>query len=1056
MASLDADLRTILEKAITDVREKAEKAAAVAVNVLAVEQPKPFQTMNKDQRSLRNALRERGRHLGSGDLSTGLPSLIEEVAYAQWHRMLFARFLAENDLLIHPDEKVFVTLEDCEELALQEGDPNRWMTASRYASGMLPGIFRRDDPALKLEFAPEGRQALEVTLASIPQPVFTSDDGLGWVYQFWQSKKKKEVSTSGNKIEKLDLAAYSQLFTEDYMVRFLLENSLGAWWASRHPDSPMVKGFQYLRSSEDGTPASGIFPEWPETAAEITVMDPCCGSAHFLVSSFEMLYQMRMEEEGLTARDAGDAVIRENLFGLEIDPRCVQIAAFAVALAAWKVGGYRELPTMNVACSGIPVRGQLEAWKKLAEGDENVQRTLERLHGLFVNAPDLGSLISPANVPVAERMFAPDFALVAPLLENALEKEKDTDPVAAVFGNSAHGASRAAELLHRQYTLVATNVPYLARGKQGKGLRDFIETHHGEAKADLATAFLERCRSFCQSEGSYAVVTPQNWTFLKSYQKFRVRMLQEQTLCSIARLGEGAFKSNAAAGAFVALTIVQNCPPLDDHQIAGLEASTPKGPAEKNKLMRVGALQSVRQRRQLSNPDAYISLVEVNATGLLSAHAVSLQGISPADLPRYGRLFWEMSDLNHWEYWASSPDQTSAYGGRSKVLRWNQDFQNAVQSGTAHIRGKEAWGKGAVAVGQMRSLPATLYTGDKFDTNAAVILPKAPSELPAIWSFCSSPEFHSAVRQIDSSIKVTNATLVKVPFDLDHWQWVADQRWPGGLPEPYSNDPTQWLFEGNLTDSTQPLQVAVARLMGYQWPKQKEDELSALTSAEGIICLVPVAGQELAPERLRSVLAAAYGDGWSVEQQAELLRQVGFDGKNLETWLRDGFFEQHCKLFQQRPFIWHIWDGRKDGFSALVNYHRLDGTNLSRLIYTHLGDWIRTQEAGEQSGIPGASERLVAATKLREKLEAIRDGEPLYDIYVRWKPTHEQPVGWDPDPNDGVRINIRPFVTASILRNKVKVNWNKDRGSNPDGSERINDLHVGTAEKLASREAIKE
>ena len=125
---------------------------------------------------------------------------------------------------MHP-AGVAVTLEDCEELAPEEGDQDRWSTAARYASIMLPGIFSPDDPSIQVKFAPESRSALEAVLSTIPVPVFTSDDGLGWVYQFWQSQKKKEVSSSGRKIEKLDLAAYSQLFTEDYMVRFLLENS---------------------------------------------------------------------------------------------------------------------------------------------------------------------------------------------------------------------------------------------------------------------------------------------------------------------------------------------------------------------------------------------------------------------------------------------------------------------------------------------------------------------------------------------------------------------------------------------------------------------------------------------------------------------------------------------------------------------------------------------------------------------------------------------------------------------------------------------------------------
>ena len=334
MPSLDPALGAALEKAAVGARSKAEEAARAALATLAVDRAQAFAALTKEQRELRNALRAKARQLGAGDQSAGFSMLAEEVAYEQWHRMLFARFLAENDLLMHPTAGVPVTLEECEELAATEGDPNRWTTAARYAGRMLPGIFRADDPSVRVSFAPEGRVALEAILADIPKPVFTSDDGLGWVYQFWQSKKKKEVSSSGKKIGKLDLAAYSQLFTEDYMVRFLLENSLGAWWAARHPDSAVVKSFDYLLLRNDGTPAAGEFPGWPELAGDITVMDPCCGSGHFLVVAFDMLRRMRMEEEGLNEAGAADAVLRDNLFGLEIDPRCVQIAAFALALAA--------------------------------------------------------------------------------------------------------------------------------------------------------------------------------------------------------------------------------------------------------------------------------------------------------------------------------------------------------------------------------------------------------------------------------------------------------------------------------------------------------------------------------------------------------------------------------------------------------------------------------------------------------------------------------------------------------------------------------------------------
>ena len=1055
MPSLESTLRSSLEKAIIEAREKAEEGARAALDVLGVNNSRAFASLTEEQRALRNALRAKARQLGSGSQTAGFTLLVEELAYVQWHRMLFAQFLAENDLLMHPTG-VSVTLEDCEELAGEEGDPDKWATAARYAGDMLPGIFSPDNPSIQVKFAPEGRAALEAVLSAIPGPVFASDDGLGWVYQFWQSKKKKEVSGSGRKIEKLDLAAYSQLFTEDYMVRFLLENSLGAWWAARHPDSPLVKEFEYLRFREDATPAAGSFTGWPERAAELTVMDPCCGSGHFMVVAFEMLRRMRMEEEGLDEVHAADAVIRDNLFGLEIDPRCVQIAAFALALTAWKIGGYRELPPLNIACSGIAVRGQLDVWTRLAGDDTNMQEALGKLHGLFVNAPDLGSLISPTDVPVPERMFTPDFAKVAPLLQGALSKETENDPVAAVFGSTAQGVARATELLGRQYTLVATNVPYLARGKQGDVLRDFIELRHGQAKADLATAFLERCRSFCQPSGSYAIVTPQNWLFLGAYKRLRSSLLTEQSWGQMVLLGPGAFRTISGEVVNVALVVISNAPPGQNQEISGIDASVKSEPSEKAMLLKDSGTVSTKQRLQLSNPDSRIALTSEKATALLAKFAHSYQGIATADYLRFGRCFWELGTLpSEWEFQQSTVKTTVGHGGREHILLWEKGSGSLAASPQARVQGLSAIHKQGVAVSQLGALHCTLYCGDYFDNNTAVIVPKKPVDLPAIWAFCSSPEFNKAVRRIDPTMSVTNATLVKVPFDLERWQSVAQKQWPGGLPEPYSDDPTQWLFEGDPAESTAPLQVAVARLLGYQWPQQDSDGLSRFALPDGILPLASVAGQDPGPERLRRVLAVSYGEDWSAETQVKLLREVGFGAKGLDAWLRDGFFEQHCKLFHQRPFIWHIWDSRKDGFSALVNYHKLDTANLNKLIYTYLGEWIRTQRAAEESGTPGATARLVAALELQRKLIDIRDGEPPYDIYVRWKPLHEQPLGWNPDLNDGVRLNIRPFVTAGVLRSKVTVNWKKDRGRDPGGAERLNDVHLTLAQKHTAQEEVQ-
>ena len=163
-----------------------------------------------------------------------------------------------------------------------------------------------------------------------------------------------------------------------------------------------MRGFEYLRFAEEDKPAAGGFDGWPENVSEVTVMDPCCGSGHFLVEAFSMLWQMRAEEEGLSPVEAQDAVLRDNLFGLELDPRCVQIAMFAVVLQAWKAGGgWRQLPVPNIACSGHPGESAGRRVDGLAGGDERLADALARLHDFFRDADTLGSLIDPRRTTEA-------------------------------------------------------------------------------------------------------------------------------------------------------------------------------------------------------------------------------------------------------------------------------------------------------------------------------------------------------------------------------------------------------------------------------------------------------------------------------------------------------------------------------------------------------------------------------------------------------------------------------------------------------------------------------
>ena len=223
--------------------------------------------------------------------------------------------------------------------------------------------------------------------------------------------------------------------------------------------------------------------------------------------------------------------------------------------------------------------------------------------------------------------------------------------------------------------------------------------------------------------------------------------------------------------------------------------------------------------------------------------------------------------------------------------------------------------------------------------------------------------------------------------------------------------------------------------------------LATFVDEDGIACLPSVNGELAAADRLRQLLGVAYGADWSFGMERQLLVAAAAGGRpveSMEVWLRDHFFEQHCQSFQQRPFVWHVWDGRRDGFHALVNYHRLAGCNgegrrtLEALTYRYLGEWIARQSADRDQGVEGADGRLAAAEDLQVQLTKIMAGEPPCDLFVRWKRLDEQAVGWEPDINDGVRVNIRPFMSAEltrggragagVLRAKPKITWTKDRG----------------------------
>ena len=1104
MSTLADGLRKELEHVVIDARDTADTGARAALEALAVHHKAPYPHMSSDLRKLRNQLRAKARQLGDRRLlkvaadgtDHQIDHLVAECAYEHWHRMLFARFLAENDLLIEPEEKMAISLAEAEELAKDEG-VDKWVFASHCAQGMLPQIFRPDDPLLQVGFATEHRLELEGLLASLSETVFTASDALGWVYQFWQSKKKDEVNRSEVKIGADEIAAVTQLFTEPYMVEFLLHNTLGAWWAGKNLSAdaaaaattegelrgkvalPDVK-WEYLRfvRGNDGTggpwrPAAGTFDGWPKAAAELKVLDPCCGSGHFLVAALHHLAPIRMAEEGRSAAEAVDAVLRDNLHGLEIDERCCQIAAFALALSAWRypdAGGYRPLPDLSIACTGIAPEASKADWLELADraaaiGGMPVERdllhkedsllsmtvanTLEALYDLFEQAPLLGSLIDPRRLP--SDLFRVGFDGLAPFLTEVLKVEVNDETRARAV--AAAGMAKAAELIGCEYTLVITNVPYRKRGDLSPVLGNYIDSHFHASRENLGTVFAERTLRWLGEGRTTALVTPQTWLFLPRYEALRQKLLAEQTLGVIAGLGAGAFQTPMWDFAVMLVVVSQGACAARDDTYSALDVDSETTPKAKASGLRASTVNQMCHSRQRVNPDHRIDLHTQVSGPLLSEYADFANGIQTGDRPRHVACFWESPcEYSSRRFLQTTVSASVPYDGCELVVRWDPLDDEVPDAPGAVIRGRQAWGKTGITISAMGALPASLYSGERYDENCVTLVPKSQEHLAAIWCYCKSPQYHADVRQICTALKVRRH-LVQVPFSLETWRSKAVEN-DEGLLEPESDDPTQWLFHGRPEESTASLQVGVARLVGYRWPAEfggrltlskrtravaeRCYELAGFADNDGIVCIPSVRGEESATVRLFALLV---GSGMTLGQVRSLA------GADLDDWLRNSFFEEHCKLFHHRPFVWHIWDGRKrDGFHALVNYHKLaEGKGKGRkllesLTYSFLGDWVSRQRDEVKRGEGGAEERLAAALELQDRLKSILEGKPPFDLFVRWKPLAEQSIGWEPDIDDGVRINIRPLLAsdlpdgrkgAGVLRHKPNIKWAKDRGKEP-------------------------
>lgn len=511
----------------------------------------------------------------------------------------------------------------------------------------LPGLFDLAAPAVSLRPSVAALKRC-ITLLSGNEPlsgglvasdeVFAAPDALGWAYQYWNAEEKDRVfekvrTVKGAKIHGSDIIPATQLYTEPYMVKFLVQNSLGAIWVQMHPESPLIGAMEYYVRDADRAPVT------VKKVEELTFLDPACGSGHFLIEAFDLLYQMYDEAGWKDPAEICRSILNNNLFGIDIDERAVQITRTALFMkASEKVFGLsgESLTGFHDHIIATNIRlpeGKDHLQEFLAKHPDDIilQPALEQVFSGLSNVHELGSLVQ-IEEPVEEelkkirRQLGGQQTLtgkihgqaqiwtsetdedwdrikrdsIARVRSHFMEEAERTSPVERFFAQSAVQGLSLFDLLSRRYDVVAANPPYMGSGNMGAFLKKYVERHYKEGKRDLFAAFILRNLGLTKQGGKIAMVTQQSWMFLRSYadlrslneqkvkknQKERFKGILNETCMEILiQLGEHAFNETAAAGAFVALFILSKNKPRVSQDITAIRLIEFRDSTKKSKAL---------------------------------------------------------------------------------------------------------------------------------------------------------------------------------------------------------------------------------------------------------------------------------------------------------------------------------------------------------------------------------------------------------------------------------------------------------------------------------------
>lgn len=515
------------------------------------------------------------------DYKTAYQYVIEEVAYTWFNRLIAIRFMEVNDYLpshirvlssesgkLEPDlvttpfdaELPFTAEEEAQIFQLKQDNKLDevfrilFLKQCNALNEILPALFEKTKnyTELLLSLSVIDQDGVVYHLIhDIPEDDFNIERGgqveiIGWLYQYYNTEPKAAAFAKNGKITKEEIPAVTQLFTPDWIVRYMVENSLGRLWVEGHPDCGLKENWKYYLEEAQQEPEvqaklAEIRKEYAALNPEdIKLIDPCMGSGHILVYAFDVLMQI-YESAGYSQRDAAKSILEHNIYGLDIDDRAYQLAYFAVMMKARQynrriLNGENSCHVYAIQESNSINRAHL---KYFGAGLDDIEKNaakmqMEGLLDTLTDAKEYGSILNVEsyNWDLLRRFVAAE--------DTAGQISMDSVGVE----DTAEQVNRLidiGETMARKYWVTCTNPPYAGTSNLSANVNNFVKKSYPDSKADLFAVFIERCHQMTSVNGFQAMITQHSWMFLSSFEKLREKMMLTETV-NMAHLGARAFE----------------------------------------------------------------------------------------------------------------------------------------------------------------------------------------------------------------------------------------------------------------------------------------------------------------------------------------------------------------------------------------------------------------------------------------------------------------------------------------------------------------------------------